>query len=198
MIQQYYITVPYNENLRNCTTDADGLITLGELINPVIPTDSGVFQLNCLLNVFGVGIIQNVGTVAVPSWNVLTGGAAVVFITNGFTVDLNDTSDQIIPVIGTGSMSFTSYYAKSPSTALNIVDDVEIWTGPGRTGIHVTTIGQSSSTLSTGWGGLTADGWIGSLSTNGTRFSVPNLYLSVGTPQGAPATARLLLLGIKK
>lgn len=75
MIQQYYITVPWNSNIRNAGTDSDELITITELLpGAALPTNAGKFQLNCILNKLGTGLYTNTGTVAVPSFTPLGGG----------------------------------------------------------------------------------------------------------------------------
>lgn len=76
MQQQYQITVPWNLLLRNCSFDAEGLITLCELLpGAALPTDTLRFQSNCILNKLGTGLYQNAGTPASPSFAPLGGGA---------------------------------------------------------------------------------------------------------------------------
>ena len=75
MQQQYYINVPWNENLRNCSFDNQELMTLGELLTSgSLPTDSNKYQLNCIINWLGNGLYQNTGTVVSPTWSALGGG----------------------------------------------------------------------------------------------------------------------------
>lgn len=72
MQQQYRITDPRNLNLRNSSFDDQGLITMTEYLGNTLPSDSNMFQVNCLLSVLqgpNKGVYWNDGTIETPSWN---------------------------------------------------------------------------------------------------------------------------------
>lgn len=81
MQQQYYITVPWNLKIRNASTDNDGLVTLCQLLDGALPTNTNRFQNGCYLSVLDgatKGVYVNSGTPQSPIWERLTSEFRVV------------------------------------------------------------------------------------------------------------------------
>lgn len=111
MQQQYYITVAWNSDLRNLSVDAQELVTLGQILpGGSLPTNPGKFQLNCVLNFLGVGLFQNVGTVASPNFLPLNPGLV--------TAGIHITSAQILNM---GSVPVVLVPAQGPNTIIDVL-----------------------------------------------------------------------------
>ncbi len=90
MQQQYKITVGFNPFLRNCSFDADGLITLCELLpGASLPTNINRFQYNCILNQLDGSVYRNIGSPAAPNFTVFgSGSGGAVTSVNGDKLQL--------------------------------------------------------------------------------------------------------------
>lgn len=108
MIQQYYRTVSWNPNIRNVTTDADELVTLMQLTQGDLPTESNRYQVGCLMSVLsGVnqGLYSNGGTSQTPSWESIIVSPIIrtsIILTPSEILSLHDTPVEIAPAPGVG------------------------------------------------------------------------------------------------
>lgn len=171
MQQQYYITVDWNLNIRNASVDADGLITLCELISGALPTNPNRFQRNCILNSLGVGLFYNAGTVASPSFIPLGSGSGTP------SLPLNSVQYNNAGAFG-GDANFTrdpSTFATSvlmPQNAgvdiAGLVVDNDLFGVPGTNGVVLRRNDQAGTVGST---------MIGII--DGTPVGAPSAYIGI-------------------
>lgn len=117
------------------------------------------------------------------------------------TIDFNlGETDQAFTISAIGStFGIDSSVVNNASSDMSSVDDVEIWTGAGRTGTKLWQMGNSVTSISPGLSMITGPGLFikqSLISTPvGKAFTETTIYVSIGTPQGAPVTANLYLNG---
>ena len=108
MLQQYSITVPWNEYVRNAALDAEGLVTLSEYTGSNFPVEAGVWQNNCVLSIITgplQGLYYNTGTVAVPFWTLMPISPVLTdtfHITSSQLLSFFTTPVPLVPAPGTG------------------------------------------------------------------------------------------------
>lgn len=108
--------------------------------------------------------------------------------------DMNSISDQLISLIGGTNFVITDYLITNVSTPLTIADKLHNFTGLGLTGVAA--IKQiDNSVLSNILPNEYANVIHGDINVVSNIIPGPNLYASLVTPQGAPATADIYVYG---
>jgi len=136
-----------------------------------------------------------------------SGGATYQFPTTGWSAfapariecgrligaNMNSTADQPIPLsFPTASYVVDVIDVSSPSVSLTTAAG-GFYTGAGKTGITLVASGQAYSTLTTSAVNTTGNEMSATLAAaaSTTRLSLPTIYLSLTTAQGAAATANV-------
>lgn len=125
-------------------------------------------------------------------------------------IDMNSISDQLITLSGGSSFVVSEILLTNASTSLTAALDAQVWTGLNRSGVRIF-YGSGDAGLADQVTGLTsatkAISWYDNFVTTIAKFiivlgSVPqrnvsgtSLYFSLGTPQGAVATADIYVYG---
>lgn len=135
MQQQYAITVSWNQYIRNASFDADGYITLVQLLDGALPTESNRYQTHCILSVLdgpNTGLYSNSGTVQSPTWaNIIISPVIRVsrVVTTAEILDLFTTPIELAPAPG------ASKYIVPSQCFIKYVNGGVGFTQPGNTNI---------------------------------------------------------------
>jgi len=204
-------SVPWSPDFTNIVLNAAGLCVSADFVANIPPEDAWSFaniagrftETAEITNTFTNVVITNMGTIDLPNFAVLSAAPVPLSIPVSMSskvIDLNSTADQAITITANGTtFGLDSVLIRNASTSLTTVDDVEIWTGVGRTGTKLFKINNGTSTISPGLSLLVSGNEfiVSSLVSNpaGKLFATNTIYLSCGTPQGSAATATIYLNG---
>lgn len=171
-----------------------------------LPMDENLFSKGCTIKVENnASQAINMGNDGeVPSW-VITGDnssdlSIPVFLGLLISVDMNSIVDQPLTITAQGStFGIYSVLVRNASVSMTTVDDLQIWTGAGRTGLKLWAMGNGTTTISPGFALLTNSiKFIEQILLSnpaGESFTTSTVYLSFGTPQGSAATADFYING---
>lgn len=179
------------------TNTAENQLMVGRELGPgitsvVIPYLAGSGPIPNTVTVDSFG---NLGSTGVP-----VNPTALVLFVNG-TLDMNTTSDQPFTINAGTGMTFgvVDVVLADASISLTTVDDLQIWTAPGRTGTKLWEMGNSTTTIEPGMNLLVdpAKFIVQSLLSfpTGQQFTATTIYISIGTPQGSAATTNIFING---
>lgn len=119
--------------------------------------------------------------------------SGISLLVSAIGMNFNSTSDTIVALSGGTTFLVTMIVITNASVNMTTADDFEMWTSAARTGTKlfstnfISNLTAAADYISSDAGGITLD-------TRKT-LSAGNLYLSLGTPQGATATADVYIYG---
>lgn len=109
--------------------------------------------------------------------------------------NMNSTADQVIPLSlppvsagGSGRYNVQQVLVANPSVSLTTAAG-GIYTGPGKTGVQIVSSAQAFSALTQGLVNVAGSLLVLTINLPTAFFTVPQLYLSLTTAQGAAALA---------